>query len=147
MDVPIAIPCGLTFQSTTRWHKNPRKDAAYGHHYTHAFFTMSGKAPHQLVRLSQEFVFPSKVANFSSDADVVQFASGLEWVPSSASSGRRQIAISYGINDCEGAIVTLDWTTVESMLIALDAGIIHVAHTMKNISREEFVATSEAKRR
>lgn len=89
-----------------------------------------------LKRLSQEFLFPSNVPQFSMDADVVQFASGLEWVPSST---EKQIAIGYGINDCEGAVVTVDWSQVESMLVSVDEGS-HVAQNMRNISREEFVA-------
>lgn len=123
-----------------RWHKDPRKDAAYGHHYTHAFFTISAAAPYRLARLSQEFIFASNVPNFTSDADIVQFASGLEWVPSSAN---RQIAIGYGINDCEGAIVTVDWEIVESMLAPVGEGV-NVAQTMQNMSRPDFLAAVRA---
>jgi hypothetical protein len=118
-----------------RWVKNKRVDAHWGHHYTHAFFTISSQPPYMfLKRLSQEFLFPSKVANFTGDADVVQFASGLEWVPGSS---HRQVAIGYGINDCEGAVVYLDWNTIDLMLSPVANGT-QVAHTMKNTTREKF---------
>jgi hypothetical protein len=116
-----------------RWNGDKRKDAKYGHHYTHSFFTISGHPPYRLARLSQEFVFPSKVSGFTKDADIVQFASGLEW------ASETQIAIGYGINDCEGAIVNVNWTTVKSMLLTVEDGT-HVAHTMGNMTREEFTA-------
>jgi hypothetical protein len=126
------------FHRERRWSKDNRMDAKWGHHYTHAFFTISGQPPYVLKRLSQEFLFPSKVANFSRDADVVQFASGLEWVPDSS---RRQVAIGYGINDCEGAIVYLDSDTIELMLHAVANGT-QVAHTMTNITREILAQSS-----
>jgi len=80
--------------------------------------------------LSQEFLFPSQVNQ--SDADVVQFASGLEWDTPDA------ILIGYGINDCEGAIVRLEWEFIASMLkpVAVET---QVAHTMRNMSRMEFL--------
>ena len=109
-----------------------RVDAEYGHHYTHAFFTISSQPPYLLARLSQEFVFPSKVPGFTEDADVIQFASGLEW------ASPNQIAIAYGINDCEAAIVYVNWTTVESMLRAVDNGT-HVAHTMQKMPKKLVV--------
>jgi hypothetical protein len=86
-----------------------------------------------LIRLSPEFLFPSKVLGFTEDADVVQFASGLEW------ASPHQIVIGYGINDCEGAIVNVNWTTVESMLLTVEEGK-HVADSMGNMTREEFIA-------
>lgn len=120
-----------SFLLHSRWNKNRRKDAAYGHHYTHAFFTISATRPYHLKRLSQEFLFPSQVN--PADGDVIQFASGLEWA-----TPNHQIAIGYGINDCEGAIIRVDWNIVESMLKTVAVGT-QVAHTMRNLTREIFL--------
>jgi hypothetical protein len=106
--------------------------AKFGHHYTHAFFAISSRPPYELRRLSQEFVFPSKAPNLSLDADVVQFASGLEWVP-----GRHQVAIGYGINDCEAAVVYVGWDTVDTMLRSVANGT-QVVDTMKNATIRSF---------
>ena len=94
-------------------------DARFGHHYTHAFFTITDEKPHVLRRLSQEFLFPSQVWNRTDDADVIQYASGLEWV---ADSRQSRIAIGYGINDCEAAIVEIDRSIIERMLVQVPNG-------------------------
>lgn len=115
-----------------KWAKDHRVDARFGHHYTHAFFTMSSQPPYRLKRLSQEFVLPS-TTNVN-EADVIQFASGLEWT-----KDRRQIVLSYGVNDCEGAIVHVEWGTVDQLLVSVPEGS-QVSHTINNISRPEFLA-------
>ena len=63
---------------------------------------------------------------------MVQFASGLEWDTADA------ILIGYGINDCEGAIVRVEWELIKSMLKTVEVGT-QVAHTMRNMSRSEFL--------
>jgi len=67
-----------------KWAKDHRVDAKFGHHYTHAFFTISTTAPYSLKRLSQEFVLPS--TSKARDADIIQFASGLEWAASNSNN-------------------------------------------------------------
>jgi hypothetical protein len=69
-------------------------------------YTVSDSPPYRLTALSQEFVLPQASTDGSSssagsdrDAEIIQFASGLE-----VADGRR-ILIAYGINDCEAAIV------------------------------------------
>ena len=87
--------------------------ARFGHHYTHAFYTINQQD--QLTGLSAEFVLPS--AHVLKDAEIIQFASGLELVEEQES-----IVLAYGINDCEAAIVTTDLSTVQRMLRPVAAG-------------------------
>lgn len=117
-----------------KWAKDSRMDARFGHHYTHAFFTMTSEPPYQLTRLSAEFLFPSTTD--PKDADIIQFASGLEWAQG-GDDDRRQIVIAYGINDCEGAVVHVDWETVQGLLLPVPKGS-QVVHTIANMTREAF---------
>jgi len=95
--------------------------ARHGHHYTHTFFTVSAEAPYKLRRLSNEFVFGSQSArkNLKDDADIIQFASGLELIGGEKDG---QLLISFGINDCEGATMVLDMKAVQKMLIKVGHG-------------------------
>jgi hypothetical protein len=95
--------------------RDPNEYARHGHHYTHAFFTISGLPPFKLKRLSREFVLPSKT--FPQDADIIQFASGLE-----LDEAKAKVVIAYGINDCEGAAAHVDIKVVEEMLIPVKEG-------------------------
>jgi len=88
--------------------RNKNEYARFGHHYTHAFFTISDKPPFRLKRLSPELVLPSHV--HPEDAEVIQFWSGLEL------SSSKTLALVYGINDCEGAAIDLDLAVVENLL-------------------------------
>lgn len=101
------------------FHRPPGRDrneySRHGHHYTHAFFTISASEPYQLKRLSAEFVIPSK--QYPRDAAIIQFASGLE-----LDEANGQAVISYGINDCEGAGVYVDVKVVEKMLQPVQEG-------------------------
>jgi len=100
--------------------------ARHGHHYTHAFYTLvksggengGGRGTYRLGQLSDEFLFssPSLVLN----ADIIQFASGLDIVP--LSNGEHKVVISYGINDCEGAVTTIDMIDVLIMLFDIGEG-------------------------
>lgn len=81
--------------------------ARFGHHYTHAFFTISASPPFRLTRLSAELLLPSK--HHSDDGEIIQFISGLE-VHSD------KVVLAWGINDCEGAAGTIDVTAVEGLL-------------------------------
>lgn len=114
VDLPHGEP--RTFLGVAHFHrpndreKNPY--ARFGHHYTHAFYTIQNQS---LKGLSAEFVLPS-VAN-PEDAEIIQFASGLEY-----DAERDQVVIAYGINDCEAAVTTVDWNVIESMLLPVTAG-------------------------
>jgi len=98
--------------------------ARHGHHYTHAFYTISSKFPYELLRLSQEFLFPSFL--YPNDGDLIQFASGIDIInndednnnttKTTATTKKKKFVISYGINDCEGAIIELDYNYVIDML-------------------------------
>jgi hypothetical protein len=62
-----------------------------------------------LTALSSEFVIRS--IHIPNDAEMIQFISGLEY-----NSTTNQIILSYGINDCEGAIRRMDYEIVQKML-------------------------------
>ena len=106
--------------------------ALHGHHYTHAFFTLS-KEPnldsetnnknhgYVLKRISNEFLFPtqstSTLEDGKADGDMIQFASGIDLIGSDKDG---KLIISYGINDCEGAVFSMGMDKVQAMLINLD---------------------------
>jgi hypothetical protein len=111
--------------------RKPNEYARFGHHYTHAFYTISTSASHinnnkkndkhaamdvttaastfHLTALSPEFVIRS--THISDDAEIIQFISGLEYDPRT-----NQIILSYGINDCEGAIRRMDFKIIQKLL-------------------------------
>ena len=99
------------------FHRPPdRKEneyARFGHHYTHAFFTISAQAPFRLKRLSAEFVLPSQHHN--DDAEIIQFISGLE-------VHGDQVVLAWGINDCEGAAGTIDVGVVNKLMRNVSEG-------------------------
>lgn len=105
--------------------RGPNEYARHGHHYTHAFYTISEGEPYHLKRLSAEFVFPSK--QHPTDADIIQFASGLE-----LDEINEKAVIAYGINDCEGGAVYVDLEVLEEMLRPVKKGQ-EVLDTMRKI--------------
>ena len=54
-------------------------------------------------------MLPSKSNVFATDADIIQFTSGLE-------VNGPDIILAYGINDCEGAAVFVDQSVVNGLL-------------------------------
>jgi hypothetical protein len=98
--------------------RRPNEYARFGHHYTHAFYTVKpGESSSTLVALSPEFVLPS--FHKPDDAEIIQFVSGLEiiHVPGNDDDETTPVVIlAYGINDCEAAITTIDWKAVQSFL-------------------------------
>ena len=114
------VPFGdLELLGTGHFHRPPGRGkndyARFGHHYTHAFFTITAKPPHRLKRLSPEFVLASKSNKHGDDADIIQFASGLE-------VDGKDVILAYGINDCEGAAVYVDRAVVDGLLRAVPDG-------------------------
>jgi len=106
--------------------------ARFGHHYTHAFFTIKkekvtnsdGKSEtkHTLSRLSNEFVFSSPSVGLEvrdKTGDIIQFASGLDLV---GSDEQGKLLISYGINDCESALLNFPMKSVQEMLVEVSEG-------------------------
>jgi len=83
-----------------------------------------------LKRLSNEFVFMAPSSRNERAADVIQFASGLDLVGSDQDG---KLMISYGINDCEAAIVFLEMKHVQELLSPVEAGT-EVLHLMKKLS-------------
>lgn len=113
-------------------HRKESNYALHGHHYTHAFFTIarghdSGSDENttfQLKRISNEFLFralsiPIGEKKSPNDGDIIQFASGLD-VYGSDIDGR--LVLSYGINDCEGAVMTISMAKLQRMLIEVEPG-------------------------
>jgi hypothetical protein len=120
----VPLPGGNEFLGVAHFHRphdrRPNPYAKFGHHYTHALFTVAASPPYELRRLSAEFVLPqaaipAPVTTTTTadeqptikDAEIIQFASGLEVV-----DGNR-IIIAYGINDCEAAVAEV--SLVEAM--------------------------------
>jgi hypothetical protein len=114
----LYLPHTKEYLGIGHFHRPPgRKEnqyARFGHHYTHAFFTIPSQAPFHLKRLSPEFVLPSHAKK--EDAEMIQFLSGLELVDDST------LVIAYGINDCEGAATHVKLAQVEAMLREVPQG-------------------------
>jgi len=107
----------------------------------HAFFTLEQQVVAKedgegttskfvLKRLSNEFVFMAPSSLHDNTGDVIQFASGLDLVGSDKDG---KLMISYGINDCEAAIVFLEMEKVQELLLPVNAGE-EVVHLMKRLS-------------
>lgn len=92
--------------------RKPNDYARFGHHYTHAFYTV-GRDDQTLIALSPEFVLPSPY--HKDDAEIIQFISGLE-------KHNDIITLAYGINDCEAAIVEISWNVVSDFLRPVENG-------------------------
>jgi hypothetical protein len=93
--------------------RDPNDYARFGHHYTHTFFTVSAETPFALKTLSQEFVLQSP--HHPDDAEIIQFASGLEIAGD-------KLVIAYGVNDCEAGVMQIDWETLEGLLKLVEPG-------------------------
>lgn len=94
----------------------------------HAFFTLQSttigegddeKEKYVLKRLSNEFAFMAPSSRDDNTADVIQFASGVDLVGSDKDG---KLMISYGINDCEAAIIFLGMEQVQELLIPVKDG-------------------------
>ena len=122
----VPIPSKREFLGIAHFHrpegrgKNPY--ARHGHHYTHAFFTISDEAPYYLTRISNEFLFKSQSSQDGTkdDGDIIQFAGSVDMVGENDTDG--QLLISYGINDCEGAIILIDMHVIDTMLQKVTKG-------------------------
>jgi hypothetical protein len=108
----VHLPKTQEYLGIGHFHRPPGRDsndyARFGHHYTHAFFTIPDQPPFRLQRLTPELLLPSFA--YPTDAEIIQFWSGLERVDDDT------LAVAYGINDCEGAAAYLDLSMVESLL-------------------------------
>ena len=119
----VYLPQRREYLDVAHFHRPHDRDvnpyARFGHHYTHALYTISPTAPYQLRSLSPEFVLPTsyyysqqqeqpsynkeEAKQEKVDAEIIQFISGLEY-----DATHNQIVLAYGINDCEGAITRID---------------------------------------
>jgi hypothetical protein len=114
----VYLPKTQEYLGIGHFHRPPGRDAneyaRFGHHYTHAFYTIPDQPPFHLKRLSPELLLPSRY--YPEDAEIIQFWSGLERVDDET------LALAYGINDCEGAAMYLDMSTVETLLRDVSKG-------------------------
>lgn len=114
----VHLPRTQEYLGIGHFHRPPGREAndyaRFGHHYTHAFFTISDTPPFHLKRLSPELVLPSHAVK--DDAEVIQFWSGLELLDD------KTLSLAYGINDCEGAATTLELSSVEAILRVVEPG-------------------------
>ena len=112
----VHLPKTGEYLGIGHFHRPPGRDqndhARFGHHYTHAFFTITDQPPFRLNRLSAELVLSSHL--YPEDAEIIQFWSGLEL--STGDKGEDVLALAYGINDCEGAALHLDLAFVDGLL-------------------------------
>mmetsp|Transcript_6257 Transcript_6257/g.9161 ORF Transcript_6257/g.9161 Transcript_6257/m.9161 type:complete len:596 (-) Transcript_6257:154-1941(-) len=118
----------IYLEKTSEWlgiahfHRPDKRDtseyALHGHHYSHAFFTIISNQDGKfaLNRLSNEFVFRTMSSPRMDDADIIQFAAGLDLV------GSDTLILSYGINDCEGAVFYLEMQEVQKLLQSVSPG-------------------------
>jgi hypothetical protein len=108
----VHLPLTNEYLGIGHFHRPPGRDAndyaRFGHHYTHAFFTIPDQPPFQLKRLTPELLLPSYA--HPDDAEIIQFWSGLERFDD------QKLVLSYGINDCEGAVSYVDMGVLEVLL-------------------------------
>ena len=113
----VLLPDKQEFLGIAHFHRpndrRPNDYARFGHHYTHAFYTVNVHEPYRLTGLSPEFVLPS--VHDAQDAEIIQFASGLEL------DGQR-LVIAYGINDCEAAVAQVSLKTVQGLIRPVEKG-------------------------
>jgi len=101
----------------THVHRPPGRPGAssyalHGHHYTH-FFVTYDRTTLKIKRISNEFCFAATdLKTEVADCDIIQFASGLDF-----QAKGQKLAISWGINDCEGAIGLFDWSIADKLLL------------------------------
>jgi hypothetical protein len=114
----VSLPSSSELLGIGHYHRSDPNQTG-GTHYTHAFFTLLlvNQSSYQLSRLSNEIIIPS--FHRPEQAETIQFMSGIELVGDDK-SGR--LLISYGINDCEGAIFGMKMERVQEMLRPVKAG-------------------------
>lgn len=129
----IPIPERNEYLGIAHFHRPENRDtsdyALHGHHYTHALFTISQSEPHILTRISNEFLFESlHPSKRTTDGEVIQFASGLDIIEKKSFTSKgeevfdHQLMISYGVNDCEPVVATIDLEDAYKMLVDVDKG-------------------------
>lgn len=120
----VHLPKTQEYMGIGHFHRPPDRNqndyARFGHHYTHAFFTITDAPPFRLNRLSPELVVPSSA--YPEDAEIIQFWSGLELSSGGDGDDSSLLALAYGINDCEGAATHLDLAVVEDLLRDVSEG-------------------------
>jgi len=117
-------PASNELLGIAHFHRPENRDTSlfslHGHHYTHAFFTISSNTndKHFLRRIANEFLFESlaTTSNNNNDGEVIQFASGIDIV-TNEKTGVQELLVSYGVNDCESAVLRVDMKVVQAMLL------------------------------
>jgi len=140
----VHLPKTKEYIGIGHFHRPPGRKAneyaRFGHHYTHAFFTISDQEPYILKRLSPELLLPSSVSSSdaaAADGEIIQFWSGLErhYVEEDDDDDDGVMALAYGINDCEGAATYINMKTIDSLLREVSPGmeVLDLLEPLKNI--------------
>lgn len=87
-------------------HVRKRNATNHGNTYMSYFFVMRDIEPNEIIAISAPFCFPSRFQ--SSRCDIIQFITSIERLASDPGV----LLVSYGINDCESAIVKLQLSHV-----------------------------------
>lgn len=78
----VHVPFTNEYLGIGHFHRPPGREqndyARFGHHYTHAFFTIPDRPPYYLKRISAELLLPSIFQPH--DGEIIQFWSGLELI-------------------------------------------------------------------
>jgi hypothetical protein len=98
-----------------------RQPFAFGYRYTHFWYALAPKPPFEVLAASPEFCLGSALD--PADCESIQFISGLALAPprrnqpsGSAEPEAESLVLSYGVNDCEARLGTLQVERVWSML-------------------------------
>jgi len=102
---PVHIPEKGVYLSVLHKHKRTEKNspAGSGVQYLHYFILMDDRPPFGLQKVSAPFCFPSQSPGHANECEFIQFVGSMLRDPQDPQT----LMISYGINDCESAIVRL----------------------------------------
>jgi hypothetical protein len=89
----------------------PQRLAWGAHHYTHFFFEIAARPPHRLLAVGPEFCV-SEHGTSPAACEVVQYVTGLAWT-----GVDDELAIAYGVRDCEPRIAKLSLRSVRRDLL------------------------------
>ena len=99
--------------------KNGSSRIDFGYVYTHAFYTLQPHPPYSILGISPEFCLGS--AQQPDDCEIIQFISGMALTDDAGESkiNGNRLVLTFGVNDCEAKMSTLDASHVLDMLVPL----------------------------
>ena len=84
----------------------PQRLAWGAHHYTHFFFELAARPPHALLAVGPEFCLGER-STTPAACEVVQYVTGM-----ARRGASDELAVAYGVNDCEARITKLSIRSV-----------------------------------